>query len=989
MSLKEEFGDKRWHGRPGKDLYAVYRSQLLAWALGQGRRYKQVLTAEGSFGKLKYVAAGVGPSSDEDDDVDSMHIAAAGKGDNKTVKVEPETTDTQASPLKSSLATSSNRSRAKRQREYNRISEKLYSRILATLGPGPTKQILNKSIEAGNARLAFCALEGAYGHADPLDLPSLFDDLVTISMSGEKFEDYVFKFSQNVSAIDMNPEMAEWKIRGKDHVLPDVLLNAMFLRGLGQGFNAFVVSRRMDKVKHTFDQTVVDATSFNTTQLRDTKDQIDGELGANAADGNVFQSARADRDKKKTCFNFRRLGTCRFGTKCRYSHDRQADEGRDKHANLVSTITKSVLKKIWRDKPGDYADPSLLAGSPSPARPQRLSYPDGEDKSSRGTPVSYYAVYKGKKGYTGIVTSWGEAREKVKHRDGSVRTGVNWRKFSAKDDAEEYLYAKAADDSSTASSCLLLTSSAGGTEVRCHQMNFAGMSARILDTGTNVHLQESSEGLENVTRCFETVRVASGDIRKLKGKGDRGILKGVRILPGGSNLVSIGKICDTTAQGILFLSGSVFQGHFSVPSGARRIGYRDSSTNGLYLAHATAFAVESSASPGPSVPSQTISGGRGRGAARIPSQLQHNSAPGHSKSTGTIPTPKQIGLARLLHDRLGHISYKKIAEAVSAGLVDSKVPVKVLEYLSSNPPPCLGCGLGKSVRRRFSPVQETKARADCPFRRLCVDTCIVSNPSRSRFNCFLLIVDEFSRHVWVLTLRKRADAPHRFRLFIRDLRRAGLRDKIDIIRCDGARELTFGFADLRREEGIQSEYGAPYSSTQTNPFVERAIRTVVQMSRCSMCHAKVPTKLWKECLEYNVYLYNRLPHSGLPGGSSPLLALRGSSHPHSRLRHIHTFYAPVFSRIPTNPRGNKFGAMAKFGRFVGLDPVNKGYRVYANGTVFVRRDVYFHDDITRSRDLFIQDRVPNADFEGVSPLPGGPMSGVDRIEARPQGEGRC
>lgn len=308
--------------------------------------------------------------------------------------------------------------------------------------------------------------------------------------------------------------------------------------------------------------------------------------------------------------------------------------------------------------------------------------------------------------------------------------------------------------------------------------------------------------------------------------------------------------------------------------------------------------------------------------------------------------------ARLLHDRLGHVSYNKIARGIEEGTISSDVSPATLRRLHKHPPACIGCGLGKSYARGYfrSTDVDTANKATKVFQRLCIDTCTIKSSNTNITRYFILIVDEFSKFVWIFPLRRRREGPVRVGQFIRSLRARGCTDQIDVVRSDGAKEFVFSLSGCL-EPGTDHEVSAPYHSARSNSLAERSIRTLCQMARCSIQHARAPETVWAACLQHCCHIYNRIPHDGIPKGETPLSLLR-PGHPTSKLKHVRTFYCPVFVRSHTIDRSRKFAAMAQLGRFVGYDPTRFGYQVLIQGRIFTRRDVYFFEDIQKAeRDL--------------------------------------
>ena len=141
---------------------------------------------------------------------------------------------------------------------------------------------------------------------------------------------------------------------------------------------------------------------------------------------------------------------------------------------------------------------------------------------------------------------------------------------------------------------------------------------------------------------------------------------------------------------------------------------------------------------------------------------------------------------------------------------------------------------------------------------------------------------------------------------------------------------------------IAQAYTIPYTPAQ-NGSAERAIRTLIEMTRAFMAHARAPTSMWPYALKHSAFVLNRLPRRSNPGGVPPLALWTQSQVP--SLMSIPVWYAPcwVLARTPTG----EFSSKAKMGRFVG-HARNGGYmiRMDQSGRFQVSRSVKFDELFT-------------------------------------------
>ncbi len=140
-----------------------------------------------------------------------------------------------------------------------------------------------------------------------------------------------------------------------------------------------------------------------------------------------------------------------------------------------------------------------------------------------------------------------------------------------------------------------------------------------------------------------------------------------------------------------------------------------------------------------------------------------------------------------------------------------------------------------------------------------------------------IFVDDFSRYVHLFLLRLKSDFFETFTYFANAIENE-TDSKLAFFKSDGDgifSEKNDKFEAFLQSKGIQHIFSTPYCPSQ-NGRVERVIRTIVEMARTIMIHGDASRSLWGEAMSQAVYVYNRLPHGGLPKQfSCPLAAWRG------------------------------------------------------------------------------------------------------------------
>ena len=138
--------------------------------------------------------------------------------------------------------------------------------------------------------------------------------------------------------------------------------------------------------------------------------------------------------------------------------------------------------------------------------------------------------------------------------------------------------------------------------------------------------------------------------------------------------------------------------------------------------------------------------------------------------------------------------------------------------------------VGKYVRAPF--LKETKFRASKPLELIYADICGPITPSIiNRGKYFLLIVDDFSRLMWVAILKDNSKAFGAFKKFKTLVENESNGALIKCLRTDYGGEFTSDeFLKWCEEKGIRRQLTTPHT-TQKNGVVERKNRTIVCLMR--------------------------------------------------------------------------------------------------------------------------------------------------------------
>lgn len=128
-------------------------------------------------------------------------------------------------------------------------------------------------------------------------------------------------------------------------------------------------------------------------------------------------------------------------------------------------------------------------------------------------------------------------------------------------------------------------------------------------------------------------------------------------------------------------------------------------------------------------------------------------------------------ISRLWHARLGHVNYQAMA------LMTKHQMVEGMPRIIKPNAVCDGCLMGKQTRKVFP--NKSKFSAKKVLELIHGDLCGPISPmTTSGYKYFFLLVDDFSRFMWVYFLKGKDEALHAFRKF-RALVENGSEKKID------------------------------------------------------------------------------------------------------------------------------------------------------------------------------------------------------------------
>ena len=174
--------------------------------------------------------------------------------------------------------------------------------------------------------------------------------------------------------------------------------------------------------------------------------------------------------------------------------------------------------------------------------------------------------------------------------------------------------------------------------------------------------------------------------------------------------------------------------------------------------------------------------------------------------------------------------------------------------------------------------------------------------SHDGYNCYLLVIDYFTRYLWVFLTKNKSPPVKTVTQFLRTY---GNQDGVRIIRTDQGGELARSriFQETIQQAHYNIEVTGSDNSSQ-NAVVERPHKTLANMVRAGLENAGLPYKYWSDALLHAVYIKNRIPHSHFSNKHTPYEKLTGHAPDLSKLR--------IFgSRIVTRKPGKRSPKITK------------------------------------------------------------------------------
>ena len=289
----------------------------------------------------------------------------------------------------------------------------------------------------------------------------------------------------------------------------------------------------------------------------------------------------------------------------------------------------------------------------------------------------------------------------------------------------------------------------------------------------------------------------------------------------------------------------------------------------------------------------------------------------------------------LWHERLCHIG-----EANMKSLVSEKMATGITLPAQSRLSFCEGCQYGRMERKPFKPAEERECQPGENIHSDVAGPIHVTSVGKSRF--IVVFKDEATSFRRLFFVKEKSEVLNCFKDFVNEVEAAMGCRQVKRFRSDGAKEyLSQDFTQYLRSKGIVRETSPAYTP-QSNGFVERENRTLLEKARSMLWMRNMPAFLWAEAVATAAYVLNRLPTCRQKGTTPFELWTRKKPD----LSHLRIFGCDAFVLMPAVHR-KKLDRKAEKGIFVGYGKSDSIFRVYmpAKRNVFESREVNFNETL--------------------------------------------
>nr|GEU86809.1 hypothetical protein [Tanacetum cinerariifolium] len=221
-----------------------------------------------------------------------------------------------------------------------------------------------------------------------------------------------------------------------------------------------------------------------------------------------------------------------------------------------------------------------------------------------------------------------------------------------------------------------------------------------------------------------------------------------------------------------------------------------------------------------------------------------------SNSSNCLLAKASSSQSWLWHQHLSHLNFATINNLVKNNLVQGLPKMK---FKKDNL--CSVCEQGKIHRKHHK--SKMAFALNKPLYLLHMDLCgLMRNPSINEKRYVLVVVDDYSRYIWVFFIHSKDEASKVIISFIKKTQ-VNLQLQVQRVRTDnGTKFKNKTLAKFFDEVSITQQFSAA-RTPQQNGVVERRNRTLVEVARTMLTFANIPSLLWAEAIATACFIQNR------------------------------------------------------------------------------------------------------------------------------------
>ena len=321
--------------------------------------------------------------------------------------------------------------------------------------------------------------------------------------------------------------------------------------------------------------------------------------------------------------------------------------------------------------------------------------------------------------------------------------------------------------------------------------------------------------------------------------------------------------------------------------------------------------------------------------------------------------------ADLWHYRLGHPS--KTATKLLCGIESTHLPsFDVLQPKFDTP--CLHCLEGSFPQGTHQPLPR-KATEPCEL--VHADLCGPLKQGHGNNRFILNLVDSYSGYTFSVPMQDKADTHTHLKDAIMRLQQISGKPVKHIRSDKGSEFFNPDVMHLLGELCINFSSSAPYTPQQ-NGVVERANRSLMEITRSLLCHAHRQPYQWPLAYKHASYLFNRRVSASRSTDKTRHELFTGTA---PTLQHLRVWGSKCYVKVPNQLLQGKLQPRAVTGIYVGVDEYSVGYKVLVNNVVYIRQDVVFSESElgnsvnSHAFEIDLQDMELDVDTEEPTPAP--------------------